>query len=328
MTVLVTGSAGHLGEAMLRVLRAAGRTAIGIDIKPSAYTDHVGSIGDRTFLRKLLPGIRQVIHAAALHKPHVATHSQQDFIDTNITGTLALLEGAVEAGVESFVFTSTTSAFGSALSPAVGMPAAWITEDVAPLPKNIYGATKLAAEHLCEMVARKGKLPVVILRTSRFFPEDDDAPEIRRRFSRDNAQLNELLYRRVDLEDVVAAHLLALERAPSLGFAHYIVSAPTPFDQSDLTGLRSDPQAIVRRLFPDSDAIYATRGWAMFPDLDRVYVSRSAMRDLGWRPKWDFGFALKRLQAGGDFRSALAHDVGIKRYHQAAFEHGPYPVER
>jgi hypothetical protein len=45
------------------------------------------------------------------------------------------------------------------------------------------------------------------------------APQIRQRFSRDNAQLNELLYRRVDLEDVVAAHLLALERATSLGFA-------------------------------------------------------------------------------------------------------------
>ena len=46
MTLLVTGSAGHLGEALMRQLRAAGRDAIGIDIKPSAFTDHVGTIVD------------------------------------------------------------------------------------------------------------------------------------------------------------------------------------------------------------------------------------------------------------------------------------------
>ena len=50
----------------------------------------------------------------------------------------------------SFVFTSTTSAFGRALTPLPGEPAAWITEDVVPRPRNIYGVTKTAAEDLCE----------------------------------------------------------------------------------------------------------------------------------------------------------------------------------
>ena len=70
-----------------------------------------------------------VYHAATLHKPHVATHSRQDFVDTNITGTLNLLEEAVSAGVEAFVFTSTTSVFGDALTPPPGAPAAWVTEE-------------------------------------------------------------------------------------------------------------------------------------------------------------------------------------------------------
>jgi nucleoside-diphosphate-sugar epimerase len=48
--------------------------------------------------------------------------------------------------LEEFVFTSTTSAFGRALTPQAGDPAAWITEDVAPQVKNVYGATKTAAE--------------------------------------------------------------------------------------------------------------------------------------------------------------------------------------
>src|SRR5262249_7758970 len=103
MTTLVTGSTGHLGEAVMRILRASNRSAIGIDIQPSPYTDHVGSIADRGFLRSLFRrGIQSVIHTAALHKPHVVTHSHQDFIDTNVTGTLSLLETATEAGVESF----------------------------------------------------------------------------------------------------------------------------------------------------------------------------------------------------------------------------------
>src|SRR6185369_1924514 len=123
-----------------------------------------------------------VLHAATLHKPHVATHTRQAFVDTNITGTLNLLEESVAAGVQAFVFTSTTSAFGRALVPPPGEPAAWITEDVVPVPKNIYGATKVAAEDLCELVHRDHGLPGVILRTSRFFPEEDDDKRAREAF--------------------------------------------------------------------------------------------------------------------------------------------------
>jgi UDP-glucose 4-epimerase len=76
------------------------------------------------------------------HKPHVATRSRQEFVDINIGGTLNLLEEAVTACVESFVYTSTTSVFGDALVPPLGTPAAWITEEVSPVPKNIYGARR------------------------------------------------------------------------------------------------------------------------------------------------------------------------------------------
>ena len=139
MTVLVTGSAGHLGEALVRRLQADGRDVRGLDIKPSPYTHVVGSIHDEGFVRDAMSGITQVIHSATLHKPHIATHTQRQFVDTNIAGTLTLLEAAVAHGVGAFVFTSTTSAFGAALSPAPGQPAAWIDEDVAPVPKRIAG---------------------------------------------------------------------------------------------------------------------------------------------------------------------------------------------
>ncbi|SEF30846.1 NAD(P)-dependent oxidoreductase [Variovorax sp. NFACC27] len=326
MTILITGSAGHLGEALMRTLRATSQDARGIDIVPSEFTDRTGTIADRAFVRECMKGVRTVIHAATLHKPHVATHSLQEFVDTNITGTLALLEEAVAAGVESFVFTSTTSTFGSALTPAEGMPAAWITEDVVPVPKNIYGVTKTSAESLCELFHRRQRLPVVVLKTSRFFPEEDDDATARSLHSLDNAQANELLHRRADIEDVVEAHLLAARRAPRIGFGRYIVSATTPFTRDDLPMLRESAPAVLRRLFPEAEELYAKRGWTLPARLDRVYVNELARRDLGWQPRHDFAHMLRSLRDGSDFRSQLARDVGSKGYHAETFDEGPYPV--
>ena len=326
MTILVTGSAGHLGEALMRSLRAEGRPALGLDIKPSPFTDRVGSIGDRAFVRDCLRGVRTVLHTATLHKPHVGTHSNQRFIDTNVTGTLVLLEEAVAVGVRSFVFTSTTSAFGHALTPAAGEPAAWITEDVTPIPKNIYGVTKLAAENLCELFFRKHGLPVIVLRTSRFFPEADDDAAVRDRYGTDNAQAVELLYRRVDIQDAVTAHLRAAERASALGFGRFIVSATTPFQPEHLVDLHRDAPAVVHRLFPDCEPRFAARGWTLFPRIDRVYVNERARAELGWQPTYDFQHMLDCLGRGTDFRSPLALTVGSKGYHDRAFAEGPYPT--
>src|SRR6202041_2899366 len=91
-----------------------------------------------------------------------------------------------------------------------------------------------------------------------------------------NVKANEYLYRRIDIDDVVSAHLLALERAPALGFARYILSATTPFSPDDVAQLAVDAPAVVRRLFPDQEAEYARRGWTMFPRIDRVYVNARA----------------------------------------------------
>ena len=324
MRVLVTGSAGHLGEALVRTLADEGHEAIGLDILASPHTAVVGSIADRELVRRTVAGVDAVINAATLHKPHVGSHRREQFVETNITGTLMLLEEAVAAGVGRFVFTSTTSAFGRALTPIEGAPAAWITEDVTPVPRNIYGATKCAAEDLCELVHRDQGLPVLILRTSRFFPEADDRDEVRTAYEDLNLKVNELLYRRVDLEDVVSAHRLALDRAPDIGFGRYIVSATTPFTRDDLADLRDDAPSVVARLFPGFEAVYGPRGWRMFPSIERVYVNQRARNELGWEPRYDFRYALDRVAAGEDPRSALALAVGAKGYH--AESTGPYTV--
>ena len=325
MRILVTGSAGHLGEALMLTLQRSDHEAVGLDIKSAPATQRVGSIIERDFVRLCMQGVDAVLHTATLHKPHVASHTRQAFVDTNITGTLNLLEEAVGAGVKAFIYTSTTSTFGHALRPPEGAPAAWITEDVVPIPKNIYGVTKLAAENLCELFHRNTRMPCIVLRTSRFFPEEDDDAGVRRAFDDGNSKVNEFLYRRADIEDIVSAHMLAIENAPAIGFGRYIISATTPFTPDDLQQLRIDAAAVVRRYAPDYEAEYRRRGWSMVPTIDRVYVNELARIRLGWQPRYDFNSILRRLRADEDFLSPLARAVGSKGYHAEVFTEGPYP---
>ena len=311
----------------MRTLQNSQHDAIGLDVNTSPFTQRVGSITDRGFVKECMHGIDAVIHSATLHKPHIATHSRQDFVDTNVTGTLNLLEEAVSAGVTSFIYTSTTSAFGRALTPPEGAPAAWITEEVAAVPKNIYGVTKVAAESLCELIQHKTGLPCLVLRTSRFFPEEDDDRSVRLSFDDANLKVNELLYRRADIEDMVSAHLLAVEKAPGIGFSRYIVSATTPFTRDDLQQLRMNAPAVVKRYVPEFEAEYARRGWTMPQSIDRVYANELARMHLGWRPRHDFQSAIRSLRALEDFRSPLARAVGSKGYHATTFSEGPYPTD-
>jgi UDP-glucose 4-epimerase len=248
MKVLVTGSSGHLGEALVRTLRDLQYQVISLDILESPFTTHIGSITDRAWVRRCMSG-------------------------------------------------------------------------------NIYGVTKAVAEDLCELFFRNQGLACMVLRTSRFFPEDDDNRKVRQEYSGANAKANELLYRRVDMEDVVSAHLLAAERAVSIGFRKYIISATTPFLPGDLTGLRANAREVLRLRVPEYEAEYARRQWKAFSSIDRVYVNERARNELGWRPQYDFQAVVRRLQAGDDMRSPLSLLVGSKGYHAQVFSEGPYPVE-
>jgi UDP-glucose 4-epimerase len=308
-------------------LRGSNHEVVSLDIKPSLFTTAAGSITDRELVRDCMKDVQVVYHACTLHKPHIVTHSVQDFVDTNVSGTLILLEEAVAAGVRSFVFTSTTSVFGDALRPPEGAPAAWVTEELNPIPRNIYGVTKLAAENLCQLFHRNHGLNCIILRTSRFFPEEDDDQEKRVAYDGENSKTNEFLFRRVDLEDVVSAHVLASEKASKIGFGKYIVSATTPFLAEDLAELRSNAPGVLLARIPRYEQVYRRLGWSMFEGIDRVYVNDAARNDLGWAPKYDFARVISDLKAGIDPQSPLAKAVGSKGYHSVIFDDGPYPVE-
>ena len=326
MKILITGSSGHLGQALISELQRTNHECIGIDINPSKFTSIVGSITDPQFVRKVIRGVDVVVHTATLHKPHVATHSIKDFIDTNLNGTLNILERSRNSNIRGLIFTSTTSTFGDALTPKGNEPAVWVTEETPSIPKNIYGVTKSAAEDLCQLFYRNYELPCVVLKTSRFFMEEDDDKALREQYDDLNIKANEYLYRRVDVEDVVSAHLLAIDKLDEIGFSKYIISASSPFRHKDLNFLSSDAISVVKKIYPDFEATYLEKGWKMFPKIGRVYVNDKARKELGWNPKYDFQNVLSCIRKGSDFRSGLSLRVGSKGYHKETFSDGPYPI--
>jgi UDP-glucose 4-epimerase len=168
---------------------------------------------------------------------------------------------------------------------------------------------------------------VLVLRTSRFFPEIDDNPATRSAYADANIKANEFLYRRADIEDIVAAHLLAIDRAPALGFGRYIISATTPFVRDDVGDLRRDAPPVVAARVPAYVSEFGRRGWKMFPSIERVYDNARARRELGWKPRHDFAAVIERLKTADDFRSPLAREIGSKGYHDEVFEDGPFPVD-
>ena len=299
MRILLTGSSGWLGRFLAPMLRDAGHRVVGLDVAPGADTDVLGTVADRGLIDRVFGdhGIEAVIHGGALHKPDIVRYPRQTFVDVNVSGTLNLLEAAVAAGNDRFVFTSTTSLMISdAIRDERAAEAVWLTEESGPLaPRNIYGVTKLAAEHLCRLARFEQGLACIVLRTGRFFPEDDDTHSDP---PGPNIKANEFLNRRLTVEDAARAHLVALERAPDIGFGSFIVSAPTPFARADCAELKADAPAVIARYFPDAAELYARRGWKLPPSIGRVYDASLAERRLGFRCETDFAAILAALREG------------------------------
>ena len=275
---------------------------VGLDSRPGADTESLGSVADRTLIDRLFAdhGIEAVVHAGALHKPDIVRYPAQAFVDVNVTGTLNLLEAAAAAGHDRFVFTSTTSLM---ISEAIragkaggASRAAWLDEDFGPLePRNIYGVTKLAAEQLCRLAHREHGVAVDVLRTGRFFPEEDDT---HRDLSGQNIKANEFLNRRLTVEDAADAHVAALAKAPEIGFGTFILSAPPPFARGEAEELIRDAPAVIARHFPDAAELYARAGWTL-PDAYRPGLrSGRAERVLGFRCRTDFAAMLRRCGSG------------------------------
>lgn len=300
--ILVTGSSGWLGRFLVPRLHKAGYRVTGLDLVDGPSTSVVGSVVDRALIDQVFSdhSIEAVIHCAALHKPDISRYSAKAFVDVNVTGTLNLLEAAIAAGHDRFIFTSTTSLMISnevrAGIDGGAQEAFWIDEEFGPIrPRNIYGVTKFAAENLCQLFANDHEIDIAILRTARFFPEEDDTLRVP---SGPNLKANEFLHRRLTVEDASEAHVMALEKIQGKGCRTFILSAPTPFCRQDVRSLALDAPEVITHYFPTAKALYDEMGWSLPRHIDRVYDSSRAQRELGFRPSVDFSTILETLAQG------------------------------
>jgi nucleoside-diphosphate-sugar epimerase len=285
MRILVTGSSGQLGAEVARQF-ASTDTVIGIDVRPGKWTTQVGDVADADLIAGLMRSVDVVIHIASLHAPHVGQRSMQDFIDTNVTGTLRLLEAASAARVRRFVYTSTTSVYGYSLVPDA-QEAVWVTEDLPTRPRDIYDITKLAAEELCRLFARDHSLPTICLRVSRFF---EQTPGLMATYR---------LYRGADVRDIAAAHILAATNQ-DIAFDTFNISARSPFQREDTPELLTNAPRVIRRYYPNAEEVFHAQGWTLPESIDRIYVTEKAERLLGYAPQHNFAELLDELRANGD----------------------------
>lgn len=277
--ILVTGSSGKLGKEIVRLLRTNNYDVLGIDLLKGETTNEIIDIRNSKLIKELTKGMDAIIHTAALHGKHNdLNYSRDKFIDTNINGTNNLLSASIENGINKFLYTSTTSIYGSAMVNS--RQAVWVDEKLIPEPRDIYDITKLTCELLCKDYFEKEGIETTVLRVSRFLPEDD------------NTKANHRIYRGLDEEDGAKGHQLVLEKKFN-SFEIYNISNDSPFKKEDLTELYSNPKKVICKYYPEAEEFYKKNNWKFLKRIDRVYSIEKAKKDFGYKPLKNFDIFIK-----------------------------------
>jgi nucleoside-diphosphate-sugar epimerase len=162
-SVLVTGSSGFLGRALLPRLTQAGHRLVGLDPAPasgSGYHHVTENLSDQGRLTDLLAAhrITHVIHAGGVSGPMVLSDRPAEVMAINVMGSLNLLQAALQAGVETFVYCSSVSAIGDFHEDQP------IREDHPMRPVHPYGASKAATDMVLHGLWRRVRLDLCSLR--------------------------------------------------------------------------------------------------------------------------------------------------------------------
>lgn len=175
MKCLVTGVAGFIGSHLAEKMLALGHDVVGIDnfldnyprsfkdanLAAFAHDPKFTFLGEDLLqidLKRLFAGVSHVFHLAGQPGVRASWGSEFDrYTENNIRATQRLLEAAKELRLAKFVYASTSSVYGD----TDDLP---MREDGGTRPISPYGATKLAAEHLCYLYWQAFKVPTVALR--------------------------------------------------------------------------------------------------------------------------------------------------------------------
>jgi UDP-glucose 4-epimerase len=166
MKVLVTGGAGYVGSHLVDALRQAGHEVRVLDLRPANGDFIQGSVADKNLVAQAVQGVEVIHHLAWGFYPG----DERREIRENLFGTLNLLEAALAAGVQHFLFASTAVVYGPTEPSRVDEEHPCHPER-STIGGPVYGITKLACEQLCLVYQRRG-LPVTIFRMHGVFSQD------------------------------------------------------------------------------------------------------------------------------------------------------------
>ena len=278
MRVLITGAGGNLGRCATPVLERAGHQLRLLDFRAlSTPHDFVeADVRDREAVRDAMEGVDAVVHGAALHGVHMGVWPAEDFWSINVDGTFNVYESALLAGVQHVVLASSMAIYGI----GAGSRGTWpvVTEQTPSRPRDLYGLTKLLAEHTADFYARAHELSTVALRLGMFVPETFERYGFR------------LLFGGVDDRDLGQAVLLALQHKPDAGFAAFNVMADNGLGPDDAAELTADLSGALERRWPGVDELVRNAGGEL-DDLvwgGALHLVDEARTHLGWTPRYDF----------------------------------------
>lgn len=278
-SIIVTGSSGKLGKEIVKLLRLHNYNVLGIDLISSETTDKIIDIRECNAVKEATKGFEAIIHTAALHGKHTdLNYPREEFIETNINGTINLLSACVANDIKKFIYTSTTSIYGTAMVNT--RQAVWVDENLTPEPRDIYDITKLTCELLCKDFFEKEKIETTVLRVSRFLSEDE------------NTKANNRLYRGLDEEDGAMGHLLVMEKQFKT-FEIYNISNDSLFQKEDLVELYHNPKNVICKYYPEAEEFYKKNNWEFINRIDRVYSIEKAKKELNYIPVKNFDTFLK-----------------------------------
>jgi len=325
LKVLVTGADGFIGSHLTEQLVKNGAEVTGLscynsfdaygwlDYLPDAVRDKLtlvrGDVRDPAFIRRIVKGQDIVFHLAALIAIPHSYVSTQSYVETNITGTLNVLEAARDGGVRRMVHTSTSEVYGSALT----MP---ISETHPLQGQSPYSASKIGADMMAEAFARSFELPVAILRPfNTFGPRQSERaviPTVLRQMLDPACEVIEIgdpstVRDFTFVNDTVAA-FLAVGMTSSVAFGQpYNAGSGTAVTVGDLIELAAEltgcnkpvchapgrmrpGKSEVRALLADSSRLAADTGWRPGTSLREGLIRTIAW----WRDRFSRGLVRKK----------------------------------